>query len=87
LKFSELVQGAARFGEVDDDVADRTVGTALDMGITAFDKADIYGAAAVKRSSEWRSEPAVTRSCSPRRSACGSATARSTTPLRFDPAG
>ena len=42
LKVSELILGAARFGEIDDEVADRVVGTALDLGITSFDTADAY---------------------------------------------
>jgi 1-deoxyxylulose-5-phosphate synthase len=42
LRVSELILGAARFGEIDDREADRLVGASLDAGITTFDVADIY---------------------------------------------
>jgi 1-deoxyxylulose-5-phosphate synthase len=42
LLVSKVVVGTARFGETDDSDVDKIVGTALDLGITAFDTADIY---------------------------------------------
>src|SRR3954447_15690118 len=44
LLVSKLVLGTARFGEGDDSDVDEIVGTALDIGMNAFDTADIYGA-------------------------------------------
>lgn len=43
LKVSQLILGAARFGELTGgNTADAIVGAALDAGITTFDTADIY---------------------------------------------
>jgi 1-deoxyxylulose-5-phosphate synthase len=44
LKVSSLVLGAARFGEIDDDLAARVVDAAIDLGVSSFDTADIYNA-------------------------------------------
>jgi 1-deoxyxylulose-5-phosphate synthase len=55
LKISELVLGAARFGEIDHETANRIIGTALDLGISTFDTADTYNNGA----SEWQLGPII----------------------------
>jgi aryl-alcohol dehydrogenase-like predicted oxidoreductase len=46
LKVSALAFGTARLGEIDDSLADRLVGAAIDAGISTFDTADAYNAGA-----------------------------------------
>lgn len=43
LECSRIIAGAWRWNEVSADVVDRLVKTAMDVGITSFDHADIYG--------------------------------------------
>jgi aryl-alcohol dehydrogenase-like predicted oxidoreductase len=46
LKISTLMLGAARFGDIDDDTAARVVDTAIDLGVSTFDTANVYNAGA-----------------------------------------
>ena len=53
-----------------------TIHRALDLGVTLFDTADMYGPAPTRSSSAARSPAAATRSCSPRSSASSATSAR-----------
>ena len=69
VRVSQLGLGTMPFGgDTDEDEAGAIVAACLDVGINLFDCADVYTAAAPRRSSAVSSLPCATTSCSQPRS-------------------